>query len=232
MTYCMSDIHGEYEKFIKMLKVIDLKDDDTLYILGDVLDRGKDPIKTMLKIMEMPNVELLIGNHELMLLELEKKGLERILTSDIADLEEGVLEALMNWVYNGSSPTIEQLRALTPKQQEDVIDHIKNALAYEQLTVNGQKFLLVHAGLMNFDRETDISEYALYEMVWARPDLSEPYFDDVYTVIGHTPTQLVKECDTPGRIFKKNNFIMIDCGCSMGGSLGCLRLDDMKEFYV
>lgn len=55
-TYVISDIHGMYSKFIELLNKIKLKDMDTLYILGDVLDRGPDPIKTLLKIMSMPNV--------------------------------------------------------------------------------------------------------------------------------------------------------------------------------
>ena len=44
-TYVISDIHGMYNKFTELLNKIKLKDTDTLYILGDVLDRGPDPIK-------------------------------------------------------------------------------------------------------------------------------------------------------------------------------------------
>ena len=39
-TYVISDIHGEYERFMELLEEIELKDTDTLYVLGDVLDRG------------------------------------------------------------------------------------------------------------------------------------------------------------------------------------------------
>ena len=54
-TYVISDIHGEYEKFMELLEEIELEENDTLYVLGDVLDRGEHPIKTVLKLMEMPN---------------------------------------------------------------------------------------------------------------------------------------------------------------------------------
>ena len=64
-TYVISDIHGQYNMFIELLDKIDLKDTDTLYILGDVLDRGPHPIKTIRKLMEMPNAICLVGNHEL-----------------------------------------------------------------------------------------------------------------------------------------------------------------------
>lgn len=36
MIYCMADIHGDYERYQKMLSEISFSDDDTLYIIGDV----------------------------------------------------------------------------------------------------------------------------------------------------------------------------------------------------
>ena len=40
VTYVISDIHGEYDKFMELLDKIKLKETDTLYVLGDILDRG------------------------------------------------------------------------------------------------------------------------------------------------------------------------------------------------
>lgn len=34
-----------------------------LYILGDILDREPNPIKIILDVMERPNVEVMAGNH-------------------------------------------------------------------------------------------------------------------------------------------------------------------------
>ena len=68
-TYVMSDIHGQYDMFMELLATIELKDTDTLYVLGDVLDRGLHPIKTLQQLMKMPNVICMVGNHELMALE-------------------------------------------------------------------------------------------------------------------------------------------------------------------
>ena len=69
MNYVISDIHGYYDQFIELLELIQLNDDDTLYVLGDVVDRGPNPIKTLLKLMEMPNAVCIVGNHELMALD-------------------------------------------------------------------------------------------------------------------------------------------------------------------
>lgn len=35
MIYCMSDIHGELDRFKAMLDLINFSSDDTLYIIGD-----------------------------------------------------------------------------------------------------------------------------------------------------------------------------------------------------
>lgn len=41
----MSDIYGNYEKYQQALKAIKLQNSDTLYVLGDVVDRGKALVK-------------------------------------------------------------------------------------------------------------------------------------------------------------------------------------------
>ena len=40
MQYAASDIHGCYDKYVQLLRRIDLKASDTLYVLGDMIDRG------------------------------------------------------------------------------------------------------------------------------------------------------------------------------------------------
>jgi len=47
MTYVMSDLHGKYEKFLQMLDTIHFSDDDDLYILGDVVDRGPQSVELL-----------------------------------------------------------------------------------------------------------------------------------------------------------------------------------------
>ena len=47
MIYVMSDIHGQARRFHSILDQIALKDEDTLYILGDVIDRNPDGIRIL-----------------------------------------------------------------------------------------------------------------------------------------------------------------------------------------
>ena len=69
MTYVLSDIHGNSRRFQSILSQIDLQPEDTLYILGDIIDRFPDGGRLLRQIMKMSNVKVLLGNHELMMLD-------------------------------------------------------------------------------------------------------------------------------------------------------------------
>ena len=43
-TYVMSDLHGCKAEFDRMLEIISFTEYDTLWIVGDVCDRGKESI--------------------------------------------------------------------------------------------------------------------------------------------------------------------------------------------
>ncbi len=68
MTYVMSDIHGNSARFYSVMEQIHLQPEDTLYVLGDVIDRYPDGIRILRLLMRMPNARLLLGNHEYMML--------------------------------------------------------------------------------------------------------------------------------------------------------------------
>lgn len=231
-VYVVSDIHGEHKLFLKLLQKIEFKKDDTLYILGDIIDRGVNPITTLIQIMKMPNVICLLGNHELMALECLEFLMQEITDMSIEALDEKMLNNLLTWQYNGSKSTIDQFRKLDGEMQQSVIEFIKEFSIYEEITVAGKDYLLVHAG-GGYHPEKDIEEYSLKELIWDRAEYDVQYYPDRYVITGHTPTMDIKDNPHPGYIYQANNHIAIDCGCCFpGGRLGCLRLDDMKEFYV
>ena len=64
MIYAVSDLHGCYEKYLSMLEKIQFRETDTLYILGDVVDRGDGGIKILLDMIKRKNVIPLRGNHD------------------------------------------------------------------------------------------------------------------------------------------------------------------------
>ena len=81
-TYILGDIHGEYFKCLEILKSVGLVDDeghwqktlkDTLIQIGDVIDRGKEPIESFAFFENLQKEALdeggriirILGNHEL-----------------------------------------------------------------------------------------------------------------------------------------------------------------------
>ena len=68
MIYAMSDIHGQYEQFRNLMEQIRFRKEDTLYILGDVVDRGPEPMKILKYMVTHSNIIPIIGNHEVMAL--------------------------------------------------------------------------------------------------------------------------------------------------------------------
>ena len=65
MTYVMSDLHGQYGKYLKMLEKIELKDSDDLYILGDIVDRGPGSVEILKDMSMRDNVFPILGNHDM-----------------------------------------------------------------------------------------------------------------------------------------------------------------------
>ena len=108
MIYVVSDIHGHLDKFKALLDMINFNDDDFMYILGDVLDRGNYPIGLLRFIMDKSNMELLMGNHEndayiilsMLMMEIDSEDtVDKVLTDDFYEnYEEEELYKLINFI--------------------------------------------------------------------------------------------------------------------------------------
>ena len=231
-TYVLSDIHGQYDAFIKMLEKIKFSDDDILYVDGDVLDRGPEPIKTLLYIMKCKNIKMLAGNHEYMAslcLDFLLKDIDEEL---IENISEHMLGLLSEWKMNGGSATMIELFGYDKETRNKVNEYIKKLKLYKTLKVNDKDFILVHGGLGHFSEKKKLNEYNIMDLVWERLDYDRQYFKDKYIITGHTPTQVIEGNPKPGYIYINKNNIAIDCGSSFNDRLACLRLDDFKEYYV
>lgn len=213
MIYCMSDIHGEYDLYLAMLEKIGFSDADTLYVIGDVIDRGKRGVDVALDMMARPNVTLLRGNHEQMCLDFLRRGLKH--TREL-------------WFMNHGSPTRSDLMyRRTPAVRNSVLQYFSAAPRSLDITVGERRFHLVHG----YPADTD------HDRLWSRPELSAPPpVPGATAIVGHTPTLYLNGDDgLPLRLWHGDGVICIDCGCghkSPLARLACLRLDDMETFYV
>ncbi|WP_458398127.1 metallophosphoesterase [Anaerotignum sp.] len=217
MIYCVSDIHGEYDRFKKLLELICFSENDQLYIIGDVIDRYSDGVKLLLDIMDNSNMHMIIGNHEQMLLDTLGPN--------------NKIDARKLWKQNGGDVTYRELvYQRQPEERRKIIEFLEKLPDYIDITVNEQPFHLVH-GYPSEDRDVRL---------WGRPKSGMKIpMEEVTVIVGHTPTiYLNDDCADDGepfRIWYGEGIICIDCGCGhemKERRLACLRLDDMKEFYV
>ena len=56
MIYAVSDLHGCYGKYTKLLDRLNMTSGDSLYILGDIVDRGNDGIKILSDLVNNRNL--------------------------------------------------------------------------------------------------------------------------------------------------------------------------------
>ena len=237
MTYVMSDIHGQYDKYLAMLDKIAFSDDDTLYILGDVLDRGEEPVELLWDMSLRPNVIPILGNHELIASTLLRQLCVEV-TEENAETQitKELLYSIAAWRENGGDTTLSGFRRLSQEDREALLDYIDEFLPYEVLTVGGNRFILVHGGIPYESRKTPLDEQPLLTLLEHRPDYLMRYFDNAYLVTGHTPTLHIGTAGSGnayiGKIYRGHGHIAIDCGAGFGLPLGCIRLDDFCEFYV
>lgn len=222
MTYVMSDLHGCYDLYLQMLSHIGFSAEDHLYVLGDVLDRGDKSIALLTDLCSRPNATLLLGNHEWM---------GRYVMARPEDTDPLSERKRDHWFLNGGEVTLRQFLALSEGDRELILTYLNALPTHETLSVGDKTFVLVHAGLNPLKSLEDLWRVPEYDLVWLRPDLSQPAFpaESVFTVFGHTPTKLLTG---KWEIARENRNICIDCGAAYGGHLACLRLEDLREFYL
>lgn len=230
MTYVMSDIHGDYQKYKEALEEISFKDTDTLYVLGNVIDFGEQSMEILLDMMVRLNVLPLAGDHEVMALKVLSEFLEDMTAEKLSELGPEFMENLKEWQENGGESTLVAFKNLSYDYREGVLDYLEEFESYAEIEVKGKEYVLVHAGLENFQEDKELEDYELEDLLFTSPDYEKVYFEDRYLVTGHTNTSVIAE--NGDVIYKKNNHIAIDCGCAYGGVLAVYCLDNGDEFYI
>ena len=220
MVYCMADIHGEIDRFHTMLKQIHLTAEDTLYIIGDVIDRHPCGLELLREIMCCPNMIMLLGNHEQMLLDTFSTN--------------NRIGAKQLWKQNGGASTYREMTyCMTQNERDEIVAFLQGLPDHLDIEVNDQRFHLVHGVPAN----------DTFHRIWDRPEPppTEPPIPSATVIVGHTCTYYLNlycegyDEDAPWEIFYGPGLIGIDCGCGNESELrrlACLRLDDMQEFYA
>ncbi|MBE6601528.1 MAG: hypothetical protein E7637_03350 [Ruminococcaceae bacterium] len=223
MTYVISDIHGDYTKFKALLAEIDFRPSDILYILGDVVDFGEESMELIADLSVRVNVYCIAGEHDFLAARM-LAGFSKMLESGASPDPEFVAE-MTAWVQNGGQPTLEAFRALNAEEREGVLEYLEDMTLFEELEIKGREYILVHAGIADFDPDTDLYDYEPEDFFSSPLSADAALAEGKTVVVGHVPTK-------SGKIERGEGSIFLDCGAAEGGSLGCLCLENGKEFYA
>ncbi|MCR5794037.1 MAG: metallophosphoesterase [Solobacterium sp.] len=232
MIYVCSDIHGLYDRYEKLLKAIDFGENDTLYILGDMIDRGPDGIRILQDMMKRPNIIPFMGNHEHMML-MYLYGY---------DTDAWMLEC------NGGIETLKRFEKLSEEEKQAIIDYLDHSWIVKHLSVCGHRYSLSHIGIISGTEDMraeftseDADVYDLQKRVWGM----RPY---EISQIRNCPEELCPTMFITGHIITRRydydmeedeiimsqfdngcQYVDIDCGCAMGsgrGRLACVMIDE------
>lgn len=130
--YVTSDAHGHVRPLDRLLSRVSLTDEDTLYVLGDMIDRGPEPVEVIRLVRRVPGARVLMGNHERMMLD--------------ALLHEGDAE-LDLWALNGGYTTAAGLDALGRTAMAEFVDWAANLPLFMVAELPERTYILVHAGI-------------------------------------------------------------------------------------
>ena len=218
--FIVSDLHGcgdVYYPIMHFLENISKKEEVTLYINGDLIDRGVDSADMLLDVKERIlanpfSIEYLAGNHEFMMYEACIRRMK------------GFCIYRDDWYYNGGLITDDLLQEKVNKEEYiDIIHFISNLKIYHkfQETMNNKNIVLVHAAcplevkdkcdLLLKDDKYDVE----YSLKTREEDPFLPFKNRIglvhlFTIIGHTPN------NNPYGVeyHKEENYFNIDGGCA------------------
>ncbi len=205
--WVIPDIHGCFKTFKSLVeREIGLTNDDTLYLLGDYIDRGdgsKEVIDYIMYITEEGyNVNYLIGNHEKYCIDAWEADKKRLF---------GRSSVERDWRKHGASKTLKSFDVNSPRKIDSkYIEWMKNGKYYIEL----DEYILVHAGL-NFGISNPFEDF--HSMLWIREfKVDRTKIGGKKIIYGHVPMEL-----SMISLFLDNpnyGFISLDNGVYYGNS--------------
>ena len=229
MIYVVSDLHGSNKKFQKLLDEINFADRDIMYVLGDIVDYGVESIELLCDLSMRFNVIPIVGEHDFRAVRL-LRALNDMLNDGVRP-DSDINGEMAAWMEDGGAKVMEDFKALDSELREGVLEYLEDSSLYEEVEVGSRKYLLVHAGIADYDPNTPLEDYMPEDFFSAPIDTERELIDGVTVIAGHVPTYMIEGADN-GKIYYGEGSILIDCGAAFGEPLACLCLDNGKEYYI
>lgn len=223
-AFVVSDIHGMYGHFIKLLE--HWNRDDKLIILGDMIDRGPDSLKVVQHVMELKakhDVVVLQGNHDQMINDFVSNPFEH---GDLYCNHNGGVPTLIS--FTGEEHIMYRSFAERAELVKQLREHELEFLEQGHLYYEFGKVLFTHAGFCSF--RDCWEETADNQFVWIRDHYKHKNNTGLVNVFGHTPTQLINE-DKSNDVWvsEDKTYIGIDGACAYGGQLNGILINEAGE---
>ena len=223
----MSDIRGYYDKFIKMLDLIDYNSDDSLILIGNIIDKNLNSIDMINWIInyKYPRIMLLRGSNEEEFLQCIDKVLKSKSIRSLVCDNYDYYTIINTLILNGISLELLYKTFNTSKQYKRKIGSYTYTFANSCVPS------------LDYKNKKEFCLYSSYEDIIEYGGISIPFY---YNIFGHYPTtEYYDKENNKGKIIKlsynNKNLININCGVYLPndqGKLSCIRLDDLEEFYV
>jgi diadenosine tetraphosphatase ApaH/serine/threonine PP2A family protein phosphatase len=207
-TIAIGDVHGCADEFEELLRRLELKPDDRVVQVGDLVNRGPDSHR-VIELAREYQVESIIGNHELRLLSARKKNKPSLLKHD----DQATVEQLTadDWKYLEAMP-----KFLYDAQIDTVIVH-GGFLPNKPWQTQGSDLI---TNIQVIDKKGKAAKHS------DAPDAA-PWADSwggsPFVVYGHTPRP---------RVLERKGSIGIDTGCVYGGHLTAYIIEDKSLVQV
>lgn len=203
-TFALGDVHGCDVALQTLLDRVELRPDDTVIVLGDVIDRGprsKEVIDILLDLAERCQLISLMGNHEEMMLEALAHQ-----------------RPIRDWLDLGGSETLLSYGGII----DDIPDRHRAYLASMLDYWETETDIFVHASL---HPEQPMSEQRTDRLRWKTlRGIELPHCSDKRVICGHTPQ--------PGEPLVFDGWICIDTGVHQGGWLTLLETHNNIAFQA
>lgn len=222
MTYVTAGICGDWDRYQRLLQAIDLKKEDILFVIGDMADYGEQGVEVLTDMSMRENVYPVAGEHDFLALRM-LNGFDKMLKEDSSPTPEFAAE-MTAWAADGGKPTLDGFRALDADMREGILEYLAELPLYEEIESKGKDYVLVYAGIADFDPDTELDDYQP-EDFFLPATAGERFFEDRTLIVGGAATE-------SGRIEREEGIIRLNCGAKDGGKLACLCLETGEEFYV
>ena len=225
MRYFVSDIHGEYALFERLLEGIGFCEADEMFVCGDIIDKGPASVRLLGRVMRMKNLHAILGNHELAFLN--------------------TYHALSDRFEGDPNGLLARLRAYFPEDGElltwEMVDYLESLPAY----IEGEDFICVHAGipgevsrglapLSSVDTEVLVQDRKFKDPAFVHTGQKCVFFGHTQTdaIVSEPRVLAYRRRGTAFGDLRDYYKVHLDTGSWSNGVLGCFIAESGKVVYA